>query len=62
MLVLIPVAEIVVLLPEPGAAAFVTAPKAWIAIAVRTAVAAVFALPWYIYSLSSVRVRNTFVR
>jgi Protein of unknown function (DUF2569) len=41
---------------------YVTAPKLWIAIALRIVVTGLFAAALFVYSLRSERVRNTFVR
>ena len=41
---------------------YVTAPKLWIAIALRIVVIGLFAAALFVYSLRSERVRNTFVR
>ncbi len=41
---------------------YVTAPKLWIAIALRIAVIGLFAAALFVYSLRSERMRNTFVR
>jgi NADH:ubiquinone oxidoreductase subunit K len=41
---------------------YVTAPKLWIAIALRIGVTGLFAAALFVYSLRSERVRSTFVR
>jgi len=60
LLVILPVLNLFWVTSETGT--YVTEPKLWIAVALRFVVTGLFATAWFVYSLRSVRVRNTFVR